>query len=123
MLRWPGDHLALDGEGNRFHAAGYMELGEDAADVEFDGRAANNQLRGNIGVAHSLNHQSQYIPLSHREIVAWRTGMGYRMHQRLSYLRRYHRPASVNRSDGVGQLIGGNILEQVTDRASLEHRL
>jgi hypothetical protein len=57
MLGWSCDQVALYGQSSRFDAAGDMQLGEDAADVKFDGRAANDQLRGNVGVAQPLDHQ------------------------------------------------------------------
>src|SRR5919202_2131991 len=52
---WSGDQVLADGQPNGLGPAGYAELGEDAADVELDRRAADGQATGDLRVAQSID--------------------------------------------------------------------
>ena len=59
-----------------FRAARDVQLAEDVADMRFDGRRADYELFGDLGVIQTFNHQGQHGALALRQVVAkcWRLG-------------------------------------------------
>ena len=75
-------------QGDSFRAAGDAQLGQDVADVRFDGGGPDGQPCGDLGVVQPLDHQGQHDPLAPGQVEDGRRGLGGGMDQRLGGLGR-----------------------------------
>src|SRR5258708_6108213 len=58
------NHPLPDADGDRFGAAGYVELGKDRSDVKLDGMLGNLQFPRDVLVGESLRQQAQHLDLA-----------------------------------------------------------
>jgi membrane protease YdiL (CAAX protease family) len=58
------DQPALVGEGHRLHPVAQVQLGEHARQVRLDGRFAQEQFGGDLGVGQPPRHQPQHVGLA-----------------------------------------------------------
>lgn len=87
-------------------------------------RAADDQLFDDIVVVQAFHHQSQHFPLPLRQIKSdFLDRLAGSLDQYLSRLCSERRLTGIGSSDSIGQLFGGNVLEQVADRTGFQHSL
>ena len=89
----------------------------------FDGRRADHQPSGDLGVIQTFDHQSQHNPLALRQIVARRGRLVGRIYKRLGSLWRQGGAPRVRCTDGSGQFIRRHIFEQIANRPGLQRVL
>ena len=58
------NELVANRIGDRFHAAGNLQFGEDIANMKFNSGTADDQAFGDLAVVEALNHQHQYFALA-----------------------------------------------------------
>ena len=93
-----GDEPVAYGQRHGFRAAGDAQFGEDVADVGFDGRRADDQPLGDLGVVQTFDHQRQYGTLALRQVVARRWRLAGGVDQCLGSLGRQGGAAGVRRA-------------------------
>src|SRR5438094_4680065 len=111
----------LDREGDGFGATLDPEFAQDAADVELYRRAANDQPLRNLRVVQTLDHKPQDFTLAGTQVLSGRLRPRYPRDQRLRGLRRKGRLTTMGCANGSGELIGADVLQQITERSGLQH--
>src|SRR3990170_236526 len=117
------DQSLAQRQGDGFRAAGNTQLGKDVADMGLDGGGADGQPRGDLRVVQPLDHQGQHYALALRQVEAGLRRLAGGMDQRLGSLGREGGPAGMRGANGLGQLVGRHVLEQITDGSGLERAL
>ena len=111
----------MPGQGHGLGPATHAQLGEDAAHVELDGGDADHEPLGDLGVGKPFGHQGQHLLFPVREsIVGLAASLASGLDQRLGSLRGQGGAAGVGVADGLSQILGGDVLEQIADGPSLQ---
>ena len=111
------------GQGHRLCPAASAQFFQDVTDVGFGSGTADDEPLGDFGIVQPFHQQGQHFHFALGEAEVGGVGgrLPGRVQQRLHCFRGQGGLAAVGGPDGRGQLVGGNVFQQVAHCPSLHH--